>query len=194
MVVKMSEEKKSFAKKEITNELLSELISADRSFEITGLEAEGSMTEMVEAVETAIERQHKTCRVYTAGRSAAVAAAAIPTGVTQVTGVAAAIGIGLHNFATYNPDYEIAKHLLDKKLSVNKKEVTMENGKKKSRWSFLGDIVIAGAGAIADSVVSAAEKGAKQSGREQEFREKKAQFDEQRNQTRQAFTKMTGKK
>ena len=76
----------------------------------------------------------------------------------------------------------------------NKKEVTMENGKKKSRWSFLGDIVIAGAGAIADSVVSAAEKGAKQSGREQEFREKKAQFDEQRNQTRQAFTKMTGKK
>ena len=172
---------------------MAKLISADRSFEITGLEAEGAMTKMVGVVEMAIERQHKTCRVYTAGRSAAVAAAAIPSGVTQVTGVAAAIGIGLHNFATYNPDYEIAKHWLDKKLSVNKKEVTMENGKKKSRWSFLGDIVISGAGAIADTVVSAAEREAKKSGREQEFREKKAKFDEQRNQTRQAFMKITGK-
>ena len=189
----MSEEKKSFAKKEITNELLAELISADRSFEITGLDVDGSMTEMVEAVETAIERQHKTCRVYTAGRSAAVAAAAIPTGVTQVTGVAAAIGIGLHNFATYNPDYEIAKHLLDIKLSVNKKEVTLENGKKKSRWSFLGDIVIAGAGALADSVASAAEKSAKQNGREQEFREKKEALDTSRRQAKQTFMRLTGK-
>ena len=163
------------------------------SFEITGLNAEGSMTEMVKRVEKTIVWQNKTCRIYTAGRSAAVAAAAIPTGVTQVTGVAAAIGIGLHNFATYNPDYEIAKHLIDKKLSVNKKEVTMENGKKKSKWSFLGDIAIAAAGHIADSVVSAAEKGAKQSGREQEFREKKAQFDKGCQKIKQDFMRLTGK-
>ncbi|MBQ7696342.1 MAG: leucine-rich repeat domain-containing protein [Lentisphaeria bacterium] len=191
----MSTVKRTFAKTEITDNLLEQLISRESTFEITGLDAEGAMTEMVERVEKTIESQNKTCRVYTAGRSAAVAAAAIPTGITQVTGVAAAIGIGLHNFATFNPDYEIAKHLMDKKLSVDKQEVMMENGEKKSRWSLLGDIVIAGAGALADSVTNAAEKSVRQNGSKEEiknFMQQKNQFAQQRQRTRQTFMHLTG--
>ena len=189
-----SEDKKTIGRNDVTSELLQQLISEDKSFEITGLDAEGAMTEMIERVEKTIESQNKTCRVYTAGRSAVVAAAAIPTGVTQLTGAAAMIGIGLHNFATYNPDYEIAKHLLDKKLSVNKKEVTLENGKKKSRWSLLGDIVIAGAGAIANAATNAAEKNVMQNGSKEEiesFKKQKEIFNQQRQKTRAVFEHFT---
>jgi hypothetical protein len=185
--------KSSFSSSEVTDDILSALIEKDRSFEITGLEADGAMTQMIERLEKAMGKQRKRCRVYTAGRWAAVAAAAIPTGVTQVTGAAAAIGIGLHNFATYNPDYEIAKHLVDKKLSVHKKEVTMENGKPKTRASFLADLTIAAAGAIADGITKTAEKGAKAQGRTAEFKQQKAQFDAARKQIGSDFRKLTGK-
>lgn len=185
--------KKSFSCSEITDEALSALIEKNRSFEITGLEAEGSMTQMIERLENIMTAQKKRCRVYTWGRAAAVAAAAIPTGVTQVTGAAAAVGIGLHNFATYNPDYEIAKHLIDNKLSINKKEVTMENGKPKTRMSFLADLTIAAAGALADGFVNAAEKGAKAQGRTAEFNQQKAEFNAAREKIGAGFKKMTGK-
>ena len=173
--------------------MLSALIEKNRSFEITGLTEEGSMTQMIERLEKAMAGQHKRCRVYTAGRWAAVAAAAVPTGVTQVTGTAAAIGIGLHNFATYNPDYEIAKHLIDNKLSINKKEVTMENGKPKTRMSFLADLTLAAAGALADSFMEGAERGAKAQGRTAEFRQQKAELDKVRKQIGTGFRKLTGK-
>ena len=172
----MAKKNKVFSYSKITDDMLLELIEKDQSFEITELNAEGSMTKMIERLEKIMKTQHKTCRIYTAGRWAAVAAAAIPTGVTQVTGAAAALGIGLHNFATYNPDYEIAKHLIDSKLSIEKKEVTLENGKRKTRASFLADIVSSAAGALADGLVSAAEKGAKAQGRTAEFNQKKAEF------------------
>ena len=110
-----------------------------------------------------------------------------------MTGTAAAIGIGLHNFATYNPDYEIAKHLVDKKLSINKKEVTMENGKPKTKWSFLADVTMAVAGALADGMMNAAEKGAKAQGRTAEFKQLKANFDVEREKISSGFRKMTGK-
>ena len=173
--------------------MLFALIEKDQSFEITNLNAEGSMTRMIERLEKIMETQHKKCRVYTAGRWAAVAAAAVPTGVTQVTGAAAALGIGLHNFATYNPDYEIAKHLLDEKLSITKKEVTMENGKPKTRMSFLADLTIAAAGALADGIVSATEKGAKAQGRTAEFNQKKTEFDAARKKVSSDFRKITKK-
>ena len=172
---------------------LSALIEKNRSFEITGLEAEGSMTQMIKRLENIMTAQKKRCRVYSAGRWAAVAAAAIPTGVTQVTGTAAAVGIGLHNFATYNPDYEIAKHLIDNKLSINKKEVTMENGKPKTKWSFLADVTMAAAGALADGIMNAAEKGARAQGRTAEFNQQKAAFNAEREKIASGFRKMTGK-
>ncbi len=185
--------KKSFSCSEITDEALSALIEKNRSFEITGLEAEGSMTQMIERLENIMTAQKKRCRVYTWGRAAAVAAAAIPTGVTQVTGAAAAVGIGLHNFATYNPDYEIAKHLIDNKLSINKKEVTMENGKPKTKWSFLADVTMAAAGALADGIMNAAEKGARAQGRTAEFNQQKTAFNAEREKIASGFRKMTGK-
>lgn len=169
--------------------MLLELIEKDQSFEITELNAECSMTKMIERLEKIMKTRHKTCRIYTAGRWAAVAAAAIPIGVTQVTGAAAALGIGLHNFATYNPDYEIAKHLIDSKLSIEKKEVTLENGKRKTRASFLADIVSSAAGALADGLVSAAEKGAKAQGRTAEFNQKKAEFNAAREKIGAGFKK-----
>lgn len=192
--VKVDPSKDSFRRDEVSVELLQELIEANRSFEITGLEAEGAMAEMIGRLEAVMARLHKTNRVYTVGRSAVVAAAAIPTGVTQLTGAAAAIGIGLHNFATYNPDYEIAKHLLDKKLSVNKKEVTMENGKRKSRLSFLGDIVVAAAGCAADAMLKNAKENAMRTGRVDEFNEKARIFNENRKKAREGFNNLLGKK
>ena len=191
---KVDSSKSSFRRSEISLDLLKELITADRTFEITGLEAEGAMSNMIAQLEAVMKHLNKECRVYTVGRSAAVAAAAIPTGVTQVTGALAALGIGLHNFATYNPDYEIGKHLLDKKLSVKKQTVTMENGKRKSRLSLLGDIVEAAAGCVADAMLENAKENAKRTGREAEFKEKEKEFNKARAGIRGEFRKLQGKK
>lgn len=59
----------------------------------------------MKTIEKLIESQGLTCRVYTAGRIAALGVGAI----TIVGGVAAGLTIAAHNIATYNPDYEIAK-------------------------------------------------------------------------------------
>lgn len=76
------------------------------TFEITGIK---DMSYTVKKIEKIIENYGLKVRVYRANRSAAIAGAAIPTGVTQAVGVWSAIGIGLHNLATYNPDFEIVK-------------------------------------------------------------------------------------
>ncbi len=60
-------------------------------------------------LEKAIEEKGLRCRIRTSHRVAGIAASLIPTGITQVAGVATAIGIVAHNLATYNPDYEIIK-------------------------------------------------------------------------------------
>lgn len=135
---------------EVTHDQLIDLINKDKSFEITDLE--NNMDNAVEKVEAAMKSCSKKTRVYTAGRSAAVAAAAIPTGVTQVTGLAAGIGILAHNFATYNPNYLIAKHMFDKKLSVTFKKIEMKDGKKKSRWELLKEIGKKAQGCLEDFV------------------------------------------
>jgi hypothetical protein len=65
----------------------------------------------------AIEPAGLKCRVYTKGRIAA-AGASLLGGITGAAGIASAISIAAHNLATYNPDYEIVKHLVDNTLSV----------------------------------------------------------------------------
>ena len=60
--------KNSFSALEITDDILSALIEKDRSFEITGLEADGAMTQMIVRLEKVLEKQRKRCRVYTAVR------------------------------------------------------------------------------------------------------------------------------
>jgi hypothetical protein len=80
------------------------------------------MSEAVESLEKTIESRGLSCRVYTKGRAASIAAAAIPTPVTVLGGWASAIAIGVHNVATWNPDYEIAKNLAMGTLTVDYKK------------------------------------------------------------------------
>ena len=132
--------RKSFRGYELTGTVLSELIARKHSFMITDLDAEGARSQMIEQLEQIMELHGMRWRVRTWGREAVIAAAAIPTGVTQAVGVSAAIGIGIHDFATYNPDYEIVKYINKNDLSVEKRKVTMVNGKPKTKWQFLAEI------------------------------------------------------
>jgi hypothetical protein len=92
-----------------------ELIGNRESFEIIGLS--GQMGDAVQKIETIIESQGLSCRIYTYGRVAS-AGATLFGGITGFVGLTSVVGMAVHNLATYNPDYELAKHLVDNKLSV----------------------------------------------------------------------------
>ncbi|UVO19122.1 hypothetical protein [Stutzerimonas stutzeri] len=96
-----------FTSDELTAEKLSELVKQRRSFQVVAVK---DISYVVNKVEGEIEKQNLRCRVYTEYRTAAIAGVAVPTGITQLAGIATAIGVGLHNLATINPDYEIAKN------------------------------------------------------------------------------------
>lgn len=101
---------------DIRSEKTINLIKSKSSFEIVGLS--GRMDSAVSTIENLIESEGLKCRVYTYGRVAA-AGGSFFGGVTGLIGLASAVGIAAHNLATFNPDYEIAKHLVDNKLSIN---------------------------------------------------------------------------
>ena len=92
-----------------------ELIDKRESFELIGVG--GQMSDAVIEMEKIIESQGLSCRIYTYGRVVS-ASATLVGGVTGLVGLASVVGMATHNLATYNPDYEIAKHLVDNKLSV----------------------------------------------------------------------------
>lgn len=104
---------------EIGSERTSRLINEKQSFEIVGLS--GRMGSAVSQIENLLEPKGLSCRVYTYGRIAA-AGGSFFGGVTGAIGIASAIGIAAHNLATYNPDYEISKHLVDNKLTITYKK------------------------------------------------------------------------
>ena len=104
---------------EIESSETKELISNHKSFEIIGLS--GRMGSAVSQIENIIENKGLSCRVYTYGRVAS-AGATLVGGITGLAGLASTVGMAAHNLATYNPDYEIAKHLVDNKLSINYKK------------------------------------------------------------------------
>jgi hypothetical protein len=108
-----------FTSEELSKEKLKTLINNKESFQIVSIT---NMSAVVNRVEGAIETQSLSCRVYTEYRSASIAAAAIPSGLTQATGLISAIGIGLHNLATFNPDYELAKNIPTSTLTVTYKK------------------------------------------------------------------------
>lgn len=99
------------------NELdrVDDLVKGKNSFTICG--AINTMT-IAQHVEMIVELNNFKCRVYTANRSAAMASVLIPTGLTQIFGAGTAIGIGVHNLLTWNPDYEIVKDLLNNRVEV----------------------------------------------------------------------------
>ncbi|MBI9113190.1 hypothetical protein [Maridesulfovibrio ferrireducens] len=92
-----------------------ELIKEHESFVINDLS--GRMTKAVEIIEEQIEGEGCSCRIYTYGRVAA-AGGTLFGGITGLLGAASAIGMAAHNLATLNPDYEVAKHIVDNELVV----------------------------------------------------------------------------
>ena len=107
------------AYEEFDSSTILELIKERKSFEVTGLS--GRMNSTVSKLENTIESQGLSCRIYIYGRFAS-AGATFLGGVTGLVGLASTVGMAVHNLATLNPDYEIAKHLVDNKLSINYKK------------------------------------------------------------------------
>lgn len=100
-------------------EKITALINARSTFEIVGVS--GNMGSTIRILETTIESAGLKCRVYTQGRIAA-AGATFLGGATGFAGMFATLGIAAHNLATYNPDYEIVKHVVDGSISVRYKK------------------------------------------------------------------------
>lgn len=109
----------SFNADSLTKEKLKELIFYRESFDIANV---NDISETVKKVEHAIEHQEKTltCRVYTEYRSGAVAGSLWSP--TAVLGAVSAVAIGVHNLATWNPDYEIGKNYVKRTISVRYKK------------------------------------------------------------------------
>lgn len=97
--------------------LLRDLVSRKCSFSIKTED----ISDTVKQVETMIEACGYSCRVYTENRAAAMGLAAT-TGVGTLLGAAAAVGMAMHNLATFNPDFEIGKSLIDGKVNVTYKK------------------------------------------------------------------------
>lgn len=108
-----------FTTDELSTEKLSELIANRKSFKVVAVK---DMSYTINKVEGAIEKKGLRCRVYTEYRSSAMSGMIIPTGATQVVGLFSAIGIAAHNLVTLNPDYEIAKNLVNSSLTISYKK------------------------------------------------------------------------
>lgn len=94
---------------------LDELIKKKESFVVRGLTDQ--MSEAITKIESTIEKQELKCRVYTRNRAAVVAATAWVPFVSWANAAALAV----HNLATMDPDYEIGKDYIDKRLHVTYK-------------------------------------------------------------------------
>lgn len=106
--------------KTVPNEKIAELIDKRQSFVLEDI-ATLNMSEAVSTIEKAIESKGLKCRVYTKGRAATMAAAAIPISPAVIGGWAAGIAMGIHNLATWDPDYEIAKNAVTGTLTIEYK-------------------------------------------------------------------------
>ncbi|WP_105462619.1 hypothetical protein [Escherichia coli] len=96
---------------------LRDLIFYRKSFIIENV---SDVSETVRRVENEIERVKLSCRVYTEYRSTALAGSLWSP--TIILGVASAVAIGVHNLSTWNPDYEIGKNYIKRRLLVKYKK------------------------------------------------------------------------
>ena len=99
------------------------LLLSKSSFEVIGLR--GSFTASIKSVENEIELLGLKCRVKSDMKGAIaqggmlgtfIGAASLPVGVALAA--AATLASTGHTLATYNPDYEIIKDYINKKLRV----------------------------------------------------------------------------
>lgn len=86
-----------------------ELIKIRRSFKIVNLPQKQQGFNIIKLLESLMKEQKMRCRVYTKFRSLLLGSAIIPTPITIAIGGITALGISVHNLATYSPDFEIAK-------------------------------------------------------------------------------------
>ncbi|EIK59806.1 hypothetical protein [Pseudomonas lactis] len=102
---------------------ISKLLLSKSSFEIIGLR--GSFTATINFVEKEIESHGLKCRVKVDIKGAiaqggvlgtVIGVASLPAGVALAA--AATVASAGHALATYNPDYEIIKDYVNKKLKV----------------------------------------------------------------------------
>jgi hypothetical protein len=100
---------------ELSNELLDLLLNKSASFTVRAI---SEHSELVQRLEKRIEERGMTCRIYTENRGYVAGGAALLTGV----GLAGIVGIAAHNVVTWNPDYEIAKDIINNKISVTFKK------------------------------------------------------------------------
>lgn len=107
----------SFDAKFLDINTLSKLIYERKSFVIENV---SDVSETVKRVEHEIEKTKLSCRVYTEYRITALAGSLWSP--TVILGVASAVAIGVHNLSTWNPDYEIGKNYIKRRLSVKYKK------------------------------------------------------------------------
>lgn len=108
----MSLDIQKFTADEITLEKLITLIDARKSFQVVAV---SNISAVVEKIEGRVEKAGLRCRVFTEYRAASMAATFSPA---AMVGLGAVVGIGLHNLATFNPDYEIGKNKLAGTVTV----------------------------------------------------------------------------
>lgn len=108
-----------FTSDELSSEKLDELIKAKQSFKVVAVK---DISFTVNKIEGVIEKNDLRCRVYSEFRSAGMAGALVPVPLVTVVGLATAIGVGVHNLATFNPDYEIAKNAATGTVTVKYKK------------------------------------------------------------------------
>lgn len=92
---------------------IEKLIMTRQSFKLTAVQDTGVTVKTLESI---IETQGLTCRIYTEYRAAGIAAAA--WGPVAALGVVCAAAIAVHNAVTWNPDYEIGKNYKQKTLTI----------------------------------------------------------------------------
>lgn len=101
--------------KSMSNCRMERMLKDGTSFVLEDIDRK-NMSEVVETVEKMIESMGMSCRIYTKGRSAALIA-------VPVVGLSYAIAaLGIHNLATWNPDYELAKNLITGTLTITYKK------------------------------------------------------------------------
>lgn len=105
--------------KSISDEKIDNLIGTQESFVLENVDRL-NMGEAIATLENKMKTHNLSCRVYTKGRSVSLLGIFIP--LINLGALASAVGIVAHNLATYNPDYEIAKNLLTKTLTVTYKK------------------------------------------------------------------------
>ena len=102
---------------EATPKKITELVKEHKSFKITQVGKD--MIEFSQKVENVIDSAGYKCRLYTGNRFTSVMVGLIPNPVTWGIGIFSAVGIALHNIATYDPDYAISRHLWDDTVKVS---------------------------------------------------------------------------